>query len=238
MSVSARLGIALLFAATSAGPAFAQTNASGADAPKPGRQVSMTFDRSQMAVPHYKMVIYEDGTTIYEGEENTSATMYGAAADQTKRPFQQKVKISPATAEKIFQAAGRVKHFDIPCASKAKNIADTGNKTLAYEGPDGSGSCTFNFTENKDVMAVAQIFQGIAETLDIGRKLDQLHRFDRLGLDVMMTRLSDDIANGYALEIGSIAPSLRSIAADPAVMARVRSRATTLLHQSDAGSLN
>ena len=234
------VGAVVLLLTASSGAASAQAAAAdavvGPAAPAGARQVTMTFDRKLMPVPHYRLAVYEDGTTTYEGEESTSATMYGAAADQTKRPFQQRVRISPPTAEKIFSAADRLKHFDVPCASKAKNIADMGNKTLQYQGPDGSGSCSFNFTEDKDVQAVAQIFQGIAETLDIGRKLDQLHRFDRLGLDLMMTRLVEDMSNGYALEVGTIAPSLRSIAADPGVMSRVRARATTLLNQSASGS--
>ena len=137
--------------------------------------------------------------------------------------------ISPATAGRVFATARKLKHFNVTCASKAKNIADTGTKTLTYSGPDGSGSCTYNYTENKDVQALTEIIQGIAETMDQGRGLDHLHRFDRLGLDAAITFLAQEVSEGHALELGTIAASLRSIATDAEVMERVRMRASKLL---------
>ncbi len=58
-----------------------------------------------------------------------------------------------------------------------------GRKTLRYSGPDGEGSCVYNFSENKNVVELTDLFQGIVRTLEVGRKLDFDHRFDRLGLD-------------------------------------------------------
>jgi len=51
-----------------------------------------------------------------------------------------------------------------------------------------------------------------------------------------MKFLTDEVSSGHALEIGNIEKSLRSIAQDPDVMARVRNRATTLLNQSSGGA--
>jgi hypothetical protein len=123
----------------------------------------------------------------------------------------------------------KLDRFNVQCASKAKNIADTGTKTLSYSAPDGSGSCTYNYSENKDVQSLTEIFEGMAETMDEGRQLDHLHRYDRLGLDSAMTFLAEEVTAGHALEVGTIAASLRSIAEDADVMQRVRARARTLL---------
>ena len=208
-------------------------SASGAAAK---RQVSFTFDRKGVLVSHYRLVVREDGSSVYEGNEIPSATAYGHPADSSAVPFQHRIAISQTTSQKVFATAEKLNRFDVGCASKLKNIADTGTKTLMYEGPDGNGSCTYNFSENKDVQALTEIFQGIAETLDTGRRLDQLHRFDRLGLDAAMKSLVDEVSAGRALEVGTIAASLRSIASDTEVMARVRSRASTLLSQIPAAS--
>jgi len=198
------------------------------------RQVSFSFERKGVAVVHYRMLIHEDGSGSYEGEEIPVATAYGNPVNQTPTPFHHAISISPGTTQKIFSLAEKLNHFDMTCASKLKNIANTGIKTLAYSGRDGSGSCTYNYSDNKDVEALTDVFLGIAETMDIGRRLDMLRRFDRLGLDEAMKFLSDEVAAGRALEIGTIEKSLRSIAQDSELMARVRTRATALLSQSAA----
>jgi hypothetical protein len=226
----------LMMAAAIAGAQDAAPAAKASSAAVPRREVSFTFDRKGVAVSHYRLAIYENGSGVYEGNEVPSATAYGHPANESAQPFKHVITISPATAGKIFSTAEKLNRFDVACGSKLKNIADTGTKVLKYEGNDGTGSCTYNFSENKDVQTLTDIFQGIAETLDTGRRLDQLHRFDRLGLDAAMKSLVDEVSAGRALEIGTIARSLRSIASDTDVMARVRSRASTLLSQIPADS--
>jgi hypothetical protein len=90
-------------------------------------------------------------------------------------------------------------------------------------------ACTYNYTENKDVQALTNIFEGIAETMDEGRTLEHLHRYDRLGLDAAMSFLTQEVSAGRALELGTIAPALRSIAQDADLMQRVRMQARALL---------
>ena len=204
----------------------------GAPAPAPaaGPHVSFAFERKGLPVPKYKLTVYANGTGAYQGEEVVDAVGgYAATADRPPQPFTNPVLISQTTAARIFKLSQQLNHFNKTCASKAKNIADTGIKTLNYEGPDGSGSCTYNYADIKDVQALTEIFQGIAETMDQGRRLDHLHRYDRLGLDAAITFLAQEVTDGHALEVGTIAPSLRSIASDSDVMERVRSRASKLL---------
>jgi hypothetical protein len=143
--------------------------------------------------------------------------------------------VSPATAAKVFALARELKRFNFQCASKARNVADTGKKTLTYNGLDATTSCTYNYSENKNVETLTELFFGLAETLDEGRKLDFLHRYDRLGLDAALEFLAQEVSAGRALDIGIIAPSLRSLAADPNVMERVRNRAATLLGSIPGG---
>ena len=70
--------------------------------------------------------------------------------------------------------------------------------------------------------------------MDQGRELDHLRRYDRLGLDAALKSLSEELAAGRALEIGTIATSLHSIATDPELMDRVRTRASAMLAQINA----
>jgi hypothetical protein len=195
-----------------------------------GSHVYFAFERPGESVPKYTLSFSESvlGEGEYDGEAVTlpSRAMVIQSAPQR---FGSVFTISTATASRIFALTHKLNNFNIPCASKAKNIADTGKKTLTYAGPDGTSSCTYNYSEDKDVQTLTSLFQGIVETLDEGRELARLHRYDRLGLDGALAELAQQVSDGHALELGSIADTLRSIAADTEVMQRVQARAKVLL---------
>lgn len=198
-------------------------------------EVSFQFERKGVPVPHYVILLREDGSGRYQADEaqvapsmQSSSAMQYVGGKHVDRP----ITLSPATTEKIFKTARTVNFFNIECASKAKNIANTGDKTLSYTGSDGKGSCGYNYSENKNISILTDTFLAIAFTMDEGRRLEFLHRYDRLGLDAEMNSLANEAQAGRALELGTIAPTLDSIAGDTALMQRVRLRAEKLLEQS------
>ena len=67
--------------------------------------------------------------------------------------------------------------------------------------------------------------------MDEGRRLEFLHRYDRLGLDAEMISFAQEVEAGRALELGTISPTLAAIADDTAVIQRVRLRAAKMLEQ-------
>jgi hypothetical protein len=223
------LGVALVVCPASA---FAQTAEPPTTASaKTQTEVSFQFDRTGLPVPRFTLRLREDGTGSYQADQvevaATATSMRGQAAQHIDRP----VNLSSGTVAKIFKGARALNHFNIECASKAKNIADTGKKTLSYAGPDGSGSCAYNYSENKSVDTLTNTFLGIAYTMDEGRRLEFLHRYDRLGLDAEMTSLAQEAEAGRALELGTISPTLAAIVDDTAVIQRVRLRAQKMLEQ-------
>jgi hypothetical protein len=199
-------------------------------------EVSFKFDRVGLPVPHFTLRIHENGTGTYQADQAeipaTQTSMRGQAAQHIDRP----INVTPGTVAKIFKDARELNHFSVECASKAKNIADTGTKTLTYAGSDGSGSCVYNYSENKTVQSLTDIFLGIASTLDEGRKLEFLHRYDRLGLDAEINSFADEVKDGRAIELGNISPTLAAIADDTAVIQRVRLRAAKMLDLAAEGS--
>jgi len=109
-----------------------------------------------------------------------------------------------------------------------------GKKSLRYAPVAGAdATCSFNYTENKPLHTAADMLLGIAFMIEEGQKLEQLHRFDRLGLDAEMQSLEKAVAGGQAVDPGIIADTLRSLVKDESLMNRVRSRAVKLLQ--DAG---
>jgi hypothetical protein len=195
-------------------------------------RVTFQFERAGGIVPQLLFAIDEGGNASYVAEEALPAgAREGTISTAATQHVEQKVVLTQETTSRIFALARASDRFNLTCASLAKKVADLGRKTLQYTGPDGDGSCVFNFSENRNVVELTDLFQKIVRTLEEGRKLDFDHRFDRLGLDEDTATLADDVAAGRAIEVGAIARTLRSIAADSEVLERVRGRAASLLQR-------
>ncbi len=229
-----RLVTALLLAAA----ADVQAQQTGPAAPPAGdARVSFTIDRAGIDVPHLAITVHADGSGSYEATAMpvTFSGRYGAeAANPAPESIRQAIHVSSEGTAKIFAGAHTANLFRISCGSKAKNIADTGRKTLAYDGPEGGGSCVYNYSENKSVTGLTDYFQGMAYTLDEGRRLEFRHRYDRLGLDQEMATLLAQADAGRAPELGTIAPVLEALVADGDLLERVRLRARKLLDRAQA----
>jgi hypothetical protein len=197
-------------------------------------EVTFQFDRVGLAVPHFKLSLQEDGKGTYLADQAEMPATQTSNRGQAAQHIDRSINLTLGTVAKVFKAAQALNHFEVECASKAKNIANTGKKTLSYSGPDGSGSCTYNYSENKNVDTLTNIFLGIAYTLDEGRKLEFLHRYDRLGLDAEMTSLTQEVQEGRALEFGTISTPLTAIANDADLIQRVRQKAAKMLEQAAA----
>ena len=199
-------------------------------------QVTYDFERPGVPVPRYTLRVDQQGHGTYIADEVLQVAGARDGDPPQKQHVERPIELTAPTVAKIFTAALALDGFHAVCASSLKNIADTGAKTLTYTAPPGAppgsdGACRYNFSENKSVVLLTETFGCIAMTLDIGRRLDFDHRFDRLGLDADMNRLMEAVGQGRAIELGTIARTLRVLAQDPEVMERVRLHAAALLAQ-------
>jgi hypothetical protein len=179
-------------------------------------------------VPHYTIELRSDGTGSYHAE-----TLNPQGQTQIiDRPL----TFTPPTVKAALASVQQVRDSKIPCASSVKNIADTGTKTLTVHDQSVGAAldCTYNYSENKSVVALTTLFQDVEETLEQGRILDFKRRFDRLGLDAAMTNLVTSVEAGRAIELGNISSTLQSIAANPELIKRVRLHAASLLERAKA----
>ncbi len=233
-----RLLAAVLLCGVVAGAQEPDGAGKAVDAAKPAGAVArVTYDfvRPGLPVPRFRIVLAEDGKAHYSGEAVQAAVRDGEGGASTTSHVERDVRFSPATTGKIFKAAREERFFTGKCASKAKNIADTGAKTLSYEGPDGRGTCTYNYSENKNLVMLTDLFLGIALTIDEGQALEFKHRYDHLGLDAELDELTHLNDAGRAVELVTIAPILQVLDGDAELMQRVRTRAGKLLERADAG---
>ena len=103
-----------------------------------------------------------------------------------------------------------------------------------YKSAQVQGSSTYNYSQNPEVQQLTQLFLGLANTLDFGRKLAWNYRFDKLGMNQTLNELQELQASHQVEELSVIEPILRKIANDPNLMHISRESAEHLLKASGA----
>jgi hypothetical protein len=138
------------------------------------------------------------------------------------------IRVSKEFARHVFDAARGHKLFAEECDGHMK-VAFQGWKKLTYRGPEGQGSCGFNYSKDKGIQELGESLVAVGETILEGSKLDWLLRYDRLGLDREMEYVVNGAGDGRLMEFGTIKGVLERLAEDEGVLDRVRKRARTLL---------
>jgi hypothetical protein len=198
----------------------------------PGVSV-VAFDLTWEAVTPAKYFITVDssGNGKYVSREKLHvAEQNGKEGTAEPEPdFELSFTMSPANRDKVFQLAKDTNYFDGSFDYTAHRIANTGKKVLTYADSARIFQTTYNWSENKSIDQLTKLFQGISYTIEHGRKLQFLRRFDKLGLERELKGMEDAAKSGYMAEIQIIAPTLENIANDPAILHIARERARRLL---------
>lgn len=137
--------------------------------------------------------------------------------------------MSAATRDKLFRLAKETNYFNGDFTFKKHPVSSTGKKTLTYADQARHFETTYDYSENKAIEEITNIFQGVSNTLEHGRKLQYLRRFDKLGLEEELKGMESLAENDFLAELQLIAPTLENIANDPAILNIARQRAKRLL---------
>jgi len=188
-------------------------------------QIRFTYENPKLQPPKYVVTVGEDGSGHFTSEGGGPTDGITMSSEPQDRP----IHISKALREAMFTTARKNKLFAISCDDGGKNIAFQGNKTLEYDGPEGKGSCMYNWSKNAQIDKLTDQFEAIAATLDEGGKLQRQYEHGRLSLDSEIEILEQMVHDGRATELENIAPILETLAGDEAVLQRVQRRARALL---------
>src|SRR6185437_1082055 len=129
--------------------------------------------------------------------------------------------VSTRNQKRLFRDAREANYFNGDFSYKKHVVASTGKKTLTY-------------SDNKVIEEITNIFSGISNTIEHGRKLVFLHRFDKLGLEEELKGMESAAEGNNLAEIQIIAPTLKSIADDSKVLNIARQRAKRLLAKANS----
>jgi hypothetical protein len=191
-------------------------------------QIGFTYENPKLQPPKYVVIVGEDGSGHFKSEAGGPTDGQTMSSEPQDRP----IHVSKALREAMFTTARKNKLFAMSCDDGGKNIAFQGNKTLEYEGPEGKGSCMYNWSKNAQIDKLTDQFEAIAATLDEGGKLQRQYDHGRLSLDSEIQVLEQMVHDGRAIELENIAPILQTLAGDDAVLQRVQRRARALLQQA------
>jgi hypothetical protein len=191
--------------------------------------IQVDFADPELNPSHWTLTLHPDGTGHFSSQMSTTAD---DSKEMEVPSINRDVQLSAGFAGRVFEEAQRHNWFNEGCESHLK-VAFQGWKTLAYRGPDGRGSCTFNFSKDKDIQSLGDSLEAVAETILEGERLEMLLEHDRLGLDKEMEFLVDAAGNGRAQQICAIRGILVRLSQDDEVLERVRKRAKMLLAQGD-----
>ena len=199
----------------------AQTPTLAATAP----HIVYTFEHPQLQPSRYTITIDETG----RGRFVSQAGIATADDDIAPTPVDRSIQLDPVLTSDLFRFAHGHNFFAIHCSNDQGKLAFTGNKTFAYTGPDGHGSCTFIWAEDAALQRLSDQLEAVAYTLEIGRRLDLEELHDRLSLDAELESLEDAVKDHRAGDLTNIANQLQAIGSDQQVMNRARKRALALL---------
>jgi hypothetical protein len=187
--------------------------------------VTFTFDWPSIQPHRYIISVDSSGDAAYQSWMANPTAAQSIAGE----PYMLKFTVSAATRDRIFALARQLYYFHGNFDYRKHRIAFTGDKTLAYADPDKQYQTRYNWSENRGITELTTLFQGISATIESGRRLARLQRFDRLGLDEELKNLEYLAVQHGATELQIIAPTLQQIAEDPAVLNIARQRAWHML---------
>jgi hypothetical protein len=192
---------------------------------------TVTFDCYwEPATPQrYVIVVSDSGNARYVSQGPQQSPDANGVPDED---YQLEFASSPGVRTKIFQLAEQTGYFNGDFDFRKHAIANTGNKTLTYRDATRQFTTVYNWSENPAIDQLTRIFHGISATIEHGRKLKFLRRFDKLGLEAELKGMERQVENHELAELQIIATVLENIANDTSVLNIARQRARRLLEQS------
>lgn len=198
-------------------------------APAPAQQdpvFQIDFTNANLVPSHWVMRVHPDGSGRFDSDGGSGTAL--ATGHMTVSDLHRDIQLGSALTNHIFLVARSRRFFNIACESHMK-VAFQGTKRLSYAGPDGSGSCTFNYSKDKEIQDLGNTLMGVEYTIITGARLEMLLLHDRLGLDQELESFADALHSGNAADPEVIRDILTRIADDDQVMDRARKRARILM---------
>jgi len=188
--------------------------------------ITFSLDFPTSDPEHYSIAVQSDGHAHYECSGKISSDSDDRETYQTEFTF------SDATRARIFDLAAQAHYFSGKTDSGNHKIAFTGAKKLVYKDGQRESAAAYNYSSMPVIQQLTALFQGVAATLEFGRRLSHYHRYQKLALDDELKRMEDQARRGDLVELQSVKPVLQEIHDDASVINVVRARAQRIMEMA------
>ena len=193
--------------------------------------VTFSLDFPGSDPEHYSISVQSDGRARYE----CSAPISKDSDDRETYPTE--FSFSNSTRARVFDLAAQAHYFSGKIDSGKSKLANTGAKKLAYKEGQRESTAVYNYSPLPAVQQLTTLFQSVSATLEFGRRLAHLHRYQKLALDDELKRMEDQGRQGDLVELQAVKPVLQEIYADSSVMNVVRARAQRIMEMGPGAAV-
>jgi hypothetical protein len=194
--------------------------------------VTFTCDFPGSNPDHYFISIANDGSASYDSTGKLTARSDG------DDPFRMDFKATDETRARVFALAQQADYF-VGQVDSGKKLANMGMKTLTYQDEHRSAKATYNYSSRPAVQELTQLLQGVAQTLELGRRLEYEYHYQKLALDEELKEMESESERGRLEELAAVTPILKKIENDTSLVNIARVRAQRMLakvQSSDSAS--
>jgi hypothetical protein len=188
--------------------------------------VTFSLDFPNSDPDHYSIIVQSDGHVRYECSAKISAD------SDDRETYQTDVRFSDSARARIFNLAAQAHYFSGKIDSGNQKLAFTGTKKLVYKDGQRESAAAYNYSSLPAVQQLTALFQGVAATLEFGRRLAYYHRYQKLALDEELKRMEDQARRGGLVELQAVKPVLQEIHDDSSVINVVRARALRIMEMA------
>jgi hypothetical protein len=191
-------------------------------------RIRIEFTNPNLSPSHWIIEMHTDGSAHFHSDSRTFDPNKDDPSILAMPALDKDLHLSPDFVQAFFTTAHERRFFNMQCEARNK-VAFQGTKRLTYTGPEGSGSCQFNYSTDRRIQDLGDSAVAVATSVTEGFKLQSLQIHDRLGLDREMEYVVEAVKDGRMQQIGVIHDELESLASDESLLERVRHRARIIL---------
>ena len=173
---------------------------------------------------YYSIAVDAAGSATYQSAPES--------LERTGVPYTIEFHVSDRTRRTIFNLVRELDFFRSEIQVQQVATAKDNARTLMYRDLPLSTQLTYSGSSDSDIEELTSIFEEVSETLEYGRRLAYLQQHDRKKIASELRALQADADRHVLRELQTIAPVLRSLAADAGLDAETRRMAQSLADAS------